>query len=82
MGFSTGPLTSIKPGVTHQWAYTWGDDRGAQVATARPFDPAVILWATAQGTEFETERYYVYWVRITNEGPYEASYGLQGGGLT
>ena len=69
MAFTGGPLTYIAPGVTHQWNYTWGDDRGAQVATA-------------QGEERETRGYVVYWVRITNEGPYGVTYNLQGGGLT
>jgi hypothetical protein len=82
MGFTGGPLTFIAPGVTHQWNYTWGDDRGAQVATAHVIDPAVILWATAQGEERETRGYVVYWVRIVNEGPYGVTYNLQGGGLT
>ncbi len=81
MAFSNvGPVTSIAPGATHRWWYSYGGDHGFQHAGADVKTPGAELIAFDQSKKIEDNGSVTYFASIRNVGPVPALYNLQGGG--
>jgi len=79
--------TFLAEGGQAWWWYTFGGDRGTQMATAdikRPNGdgrgPAVHL-ADEQRKQLDNNGNAIYFVHIVNQGPGPAWHNLQGGGM-
>jgi hypothetical protein len=72
----------LGPGGVHYWWYTFGDNRGAQYATADVKTPGAQMMAVEQGEQMENDGHITYFVTIRNNGPQWCWYNLHGGGLS
>lgn len=79
---NVGPLTTIAPGATHRWWYTFGGDRGFQHAGGDLKTPGGDLIAFDQSKKMENNGSITYFVSIRNIGSVPALYNLQGGGAS
>jgi hypothetical protein len=77
---NVGPTTSISPGATVYWRYSYGGDHGFQHAGANVKTPGSELRAFDQGKKIEPNGSVSYFVSIRNAGGYPALHNLQGGG--
>lgn len=81
MAFSNvGPVTSIAPGQTLRWWYSYGGDRGFQHAGGDVKTPGAELIADDQSKKNENNGSVTYFVSIRNAGVFPALHNLQGGG--
>jgi hypothetical protein len=79
---NVGPVTSIDPGATQVWTYSWGGDHGFQQAGADIKTPGAELIAVDEGKKIEDGGGVTYFVSIRNVGPVRCLYNLQGGGAS
>jgi len=77
---NSGPVTSIAPGQTHRWWYSYGGNLGFQHAGADVKTPGAELMAFEQSKKIENNGSVTYFVSIRNLGSLPALYNLQGGG--
>lgn len=81
MGFNNaGPVTSIAPGETLLWRYSFGGDRGLQQAGADVKTRNVELVASNQSKFIDLRGFVHYSVDITNISGDPGDHNLQGGG--
>jgi hypothetical protein len=81
MSFSNlGPVTSISPGQSLRWWYSFGGDHGFQHAGANVKTPGSELVASDQSKKIENNGSVTYFVSIKNAGKFPALHNLQGGG--
>jgi hypothetical protein len=80
---NVGPLVSLNPGQSVGWSYSYGGDRGTQMATADVKTPNLggIHRAFDQKKQKLNSGTTTYFVTITNEGPGSCFHNLQGGGV-
>ncbi|MDP4261156.1 MAG: hypothetical protein Q8941_01380 [Bacteroidota bacterium] len=79
---NAGPVTSIAPGATLRWSYSWGSDHGFQHAGADIKTPGAELVAFEQGKKMENNGSINYFVNIKNVGTVTCLHNLQGGGAS
>jgi hypothetical protein len=78
-----GPIANLAAGQAFNWFYTFGADRGTQMATAdikTPNSGSVHL-ADNQRKRKDNNGNATYFVRIVNQGPGSCFHNLQGGGM-
>jgi hypothetical protein len=80
---NVGPLVSLNPGQSVGWNYSYGGDRGTQMATADVKTPnsGGVHRAFDQKKRKLNNGDTTYFVSITNEGPGSCFHNLQGGGM-
>ncbi|MDB5281871.1 MAG: hypothetical protein JWO06_946 [Bacteroidota bacterium] len=67
------------------WSWSAGNgDHGAQYFSAHPIDPSrdAQLIISDQSKTLGTDGHYSYGFRITNHGPLDAHFSVQGGGYS
>lgn len=80
---NAGAIVNLAAGQSTTWSYSFGTDRGTQMATADikiPNSGAVHL-ADNQRKRKDNNGNAAYFVRITNQGPGACFHNLQGGGM-
>lgn len=77
---NAGPVTTISPGATLIWTYSFGGDRGFQHAGADIKSPGADLIAFDQSKKMENNGSITYRVKIKNTGSVPCLHNLQGGG--
>jgi hypothetical protein len=80
----TGPIRFLAEGQSTGWTYSWGGDRGTQLATADVKTPSLgaVHIATNEGKSKDNNGNATYWVTIINQGPGGCWHNLQGGGMS
>jgi hypothetical protein len=78
----TGFFGTLAPGASTTWWYSWGGDRGAQLALANPLNPGGRLLSYDLSKKMENGGSITYFVSVRNTGSVTTNYNLQGGGLT
>ena len=79
---------SISAGTSFRWdGWYWSGgngDHGAQYFSAHPIDPwrDAKLVITQQNKVLGGDGHYYYGFRITNEGPLDANFQVEGGGYS
>ena len=63
------------------WSWADGSDRGAQYFSAHPLEPDGTLVITEQNKMRGSDGRTYYGFRVTNEGPNDVHYSVQGGGF-
>jgi len=79
---NVGPVTTISPGATLRWWYSWGSDHGFQNAGADIKTPGAQLIAFDQGKKIENNGSVTYLVSIRNVDSVPCLHNLQGGGAS
>jgi len=79
---NAGPVTTISPGATLTWSYSWGSDHGFQHASADIKSPGAQLIAFNQGKKMENNGGITYFVSIRNVDTVPCLHNLQGGGAS
>lgn len=69
---------TLNPGETHFWTYSWGAYHNWDLASARPLSPASVLRVSGHGSRLDRSTSYLYFVNVTNEGPFVIEYHLTG----
>lgn len=83
MGFNNqGPVTAIRPNVTLFWTYSFGGDRGLQIAGPDLKTRNAELDANNQGKFIDLRGFVIYSLTIKNVTSVSADHNLQGGGAS
>jgi hypothetical protein len=84
MAFNGIGYFSIAAGQSYRldgWSWPDGSDRGAQYFSAHPLEPNGKLVITEQNKTLGSDGRTYYGFRVTNEGPNDVHFSVQGGGL-